>query len=327
MSVRVLVLDPVHDDGMSLLHARPDIEVVHLPDPTPDTISPEMEKADILILRGRYLPEEDFERAGRLRLVSRHGVGCDNLDLPRLKERQIGVAVAADANAISVAEHAFALMLAGAKNLLVADRSVRGNNWAKRGAMDAFELSGRTVLVVGFGRIGRGFAERAAAFGMNILVHDPFLPANAVLASHVTRADDLDAALGEADVVSLHLPMSEANRDLFDAARFARMRPGALLVNTARGGIVNEHDLADALDRGRPGRYATDVLADEPPKTDNPLLGREDVILCPHSAAMTAEGVIRMATRSAQNVLDYLDGTLAPDMTVVEPTPFQGDAR
>ena len=100
--------------------------------------------------------------------------------------------------------------------------------------------------------------------------------------------------------MSLHLPMSEANRDLFGAERLACMRLGALLVNTARGGIVNEPDLAHALDQGRPGRYATDVLADEPPKPDNPLLGREDVILCPHSAAMTAEGVIRMATRSAR---------------------------
>lgn len=318
MVVRVLALDPIHEAGLALLKARRDVELIHLLEPTAESIDREMVSAEALILRGRRLPSEAFEKAKRLKIVSRHGVGCDNLDLPQLEARGIAVAVSADANLVSVAEHAFALMLAAAKNLVVADRAVREGDFARRGAMGACEIAGRVVLVVGFGRIGRAFAERAAAFGATVRVSDPFLPADAEFPFE--RVFDLDEALGGADVVSLHVPLASETARFFDAHKLARMKHGAILVNTARGGIVDEPALVEALDARRPAFYATDVLAEEPPAADNPLLGRADVILSPHSAAMTAEGVERMATGAAQNVLDFIDGCLDSRMTVLAPS-------
>lgn len=317
--MKVLVLDPVHEAGLAMLRARQEIELVYLPEPRDAEISHHLRDTQALLLRARRISRQDFDAAGELRLVSRHGVGCDNLDLPYLSARGVGVAVAADANLVSVAEHAFALLLAAAKNLRAADRAVRGGAFAERGAMGARDLAGATVLTVGFGRVGRAFARRAAAFDMHVLVFDPFLPPDAALEAGGERAATLSDGLARADAVSLHLPLTADTAHLFDERAFAAMQKGALLVNTARGGIVDERALLSALDRGAPLRYATDVFADEPPAADDPLLLREDVILSPHSAAMTAEGVQRMATGAAGNILAYLDGVLEPRMVVLPP--------
>lgn len=321
---KVFVIDPVHEDGLVLLRARPDVALVHLPEPTEEAIAEHMADAEVLILRGRTLAPEHFARARRLRLVSRHGVGCDNLDLEALGARGVGVAIAADANRIAVAEHAFALMLAAAKRLPAADRAARSGGWGARDRLDTREIAGATLLILGFGRIGRAVAARAAAFEARVTVHDPFLPSDAVLPEGFARADVLEDAVSAADVVSLHLPLTAQTAGLVGAKLLSRFRPGAILVNTARGGIVDEVALAAALDAGAPAIYATDVLASEPPAADDPLLGRDDVILTPHSAATTAEGLRRMATGAAQNALDFIDGRLDPAMTVLKP---RGAAR
>ena len=316
---KILVIDPIHEDGLALLRARPDVALVHLLEPTEGAVAEHMADAEVLILRGRRLAPEHFERAGRLRLVSRHGVGCDNLDLEALGARGVGVAVSADANRISVAEHAFALMLAAAKRLPAADRAVRSGGWGARDRLGTREIAGAAVLVLGYGRIGRAFAARAAAFEARVTVHDPALPDGAALPEGHARADALGDAVGAADVVSLHLPLTADTANLIGADLLARFRRGAILVNTARGGIVDEGALLEALDAGAPAIYATDVLASEPPEADDPLLARDDVILTPHSAATTAEGMRRMATGAAQNALDFIDGRLDPAMTVLEP--------
>lgn len=316
---KVLALDPIHEDGLALLRARPDVELVHLSEPTEAEIAEHMRDAVAVILRARRLDDDLYRQAPNLRLVSRHGVGCDNLKFDLLRGLGIGVAVASDSNFVSVAEHAMTLTLAACKNLVRAERAARGGDWAARENLGARDLDGAATLVLGFGRIGRAYARRAAAFGARIAVFDPFLPDDAALPEGCVRAGDLGAALAEADVVSIHMPRTAETANLFGADMLARMKPGAILVNTARGGIVDETALLAALDAGRPGFYATDVLADEPPAADDPLLARDDVIVTPHSAAMTAQGAMRMATRSAQNVLDFLDGRLAEDMIALAP--------
>ncbi len=316
---KVLVIDPIHEDGLALLRARPDVALVHLPEPTEETVAEHMADAEVLILRGRTLAPGHFAQAQRLKLVSRHGVGCDNLDLVALGGRGVGVAISADANRIAVAEHAFALMLAAAKRLPASDHAVRSGRWSARDRLGTREIAEATVLVVGFGRIGRAVAARAAAFEAHVTVHDPALPLDAVLPEGYSRIDALEDAVGAADVVSLHLPLTAETVGLVGARLLSRFRPGAILVNTARGGIVDEAALGAALDAGAPAIYATDVLASEPPAADDPLLARNDVIVTPHSAATTAEGLRRMATAAAQNALDYIDGRLDPAMTVVKP--------
>lgn len=315
--VKVLVLDPVHEGGLDLLRAAPDVTCVHLAEPTESQIALHMADAEILILRGRKLPRGIFEQAPRLRLVSRHGVGCDNLDFDLMQDLGVTVAVAADSNYISVAEHAIALVLAGLKRLPVADEAVRSANWSLRDHLGARELKGAKVLVVGFGRIGQAFASRVSAFGAHCLVYDPFLKSDAL---EVTPVQTLEEGLVQADIVSLHLPNTATTANLLNAARLAQMRPGSLLVNTARGGIVDETALLEALNKRCPAIYATDVLAAEPPSPDDPLLNRPDVILTPHSAAMTQEAARRMSERAAQNALDFVAGELSPEMTAFRPS-------
>ncbi|MEO0958576.1 MAG: NAD(P)-dependent oxidoreductase [Pseudomonadota bacterium] len=311
--VAVLVLDPIHEDGLALLRARPDITLDYLPEPDTHDIAAHLCEAEVLLLRGRPLPRAMFEGAERLRLVSRHGVGCDNLDLDLLRARGVRVAISADANWLSVAEHTLALMFAAAKALHVGDRAVREGRWAVRDALGTREIAGSDVLVVGYGRIGRAVAERCAALGARVRVHDPAFAETPPFAA----ARSLSEAMAEADFVTIHIPRLPATMGLIGADLLKRLRPGAILVNTARGGIVDEGAVRAALETGRLARYATDVLADEPPAPDDPLLARDDVILTPHSAAMTAEAARRMATGAAENILDFIDGRLAPEMTVI----------
>ena len=317
---KVLVLDPVHAAGLEILDAAPGVDCVHLPEPTEPDIAEQLADAEVLILRGRRLPRALFAQAAKLRLVSRHGVGCDNLDFDLLQEMGVTVAVSADSNYLSVAEHAFALTLAGLKQLPAGDQAVRSSEWGRRENLGTRELNGATVLVVGYGRIGRAFATRVQAFGADCLIFDPVLSDDRALAPGQVRVVTLEAGLAAADVVSLHVPSSPETHNLLNAARLECMRDGAILVNTARGGIVDETALLDGLDRGRPALYATDVLASEPPAPDDPLLQRSDVILTPHSAALTTESARRMSERAAQNAVDFLSGDLAAEMTAFRPS-------
>lgn len=319
---KVLALDPIREEGLSLLRDAPHVELVHLPEPTEEMILDHLQDADAVILRARRLSESAYRSAPRLRLVSRHGVGCDNIDFNLMTELGIGVAIASDSNLVSVAEHAMALTLGACKNIGVATEAVRSGDWTVRDSLGARDLEGADTLVVGFGRIGRAYAARAAAFGARLSIYDPFMPVDAPLPEGMARVDDLATALETAEVISIHMPRTEQTAGLFGHEVLGKCRPGAILVNTARGGIVDERALVSALEAGRPGFYATDVLDNEPPSLEDPLLGRSDVLVTPHSAAMTRQGAIRMATRSAQNVLDYLGGTLSPDMMALPPKPW-----
>lgn len=316
--IKILALDPIHEDGLALLRARADIELIYLPSPTDTEIAQQMQVADVLLLRGRTVPVDLFQRAQRLRLVSRHGVGCDNLDFDVLRDKGITVTVSADANLVSVAEHAFMLMLAASKKLIIGNLAVRSNGWSIRDTLGARDIQGSRILVLGFGRIGQAVAARALAFGAQIAVYDPFLPKDVSLPTGCVIAHDLGVAVAEADIVSIHMPRTDATTNLFGAKLLSQFAEGSILVNTARGGIVDETALVAALDAGRPAIYASDVLSNEPPRADNPLLLRDDVILTPHSAAMTQQAKVRMALATAQNVLDYLDGCLDQRMIALD---------
>ena len=315
---KVLVLDPIDPAGLDLLRERPEIDLVHLPEPAPEAIAREIADAWALLLRGRRLAPEHWREARALALVSRHGVGYDNLPLGDLRAAGVTVAITADANAVAVAEHTMMLMLAVARRARAYDAAVRTGRFAFREAQVAEDLFEKTLLVVGLGRIGREVAARARAFGMRVLGHDPLLDPSEHIEG-VERAPDLDAALAQADVVSLHLPATPETRGLLDARRLARLKPGAILVNAARGGIVDEAALCAALEEGPLAGAGIDVFAEEPVPADHPLLGRDDVLLSPHSAAMTRQGARRMAVGAARNVLDFFDGRLDPRMVVAAP--------
>ena len=273
--------------------------------------------ADGVTIRTSLLPAAVIERAARLKVVSRHGVGYDNIDVDALTRRGIPLAIAADANATAVAEHTLYFMLALAKQGPRYDRATREGQWAVRNSLDAVDLLGRRVLIMGFGRIGREVAKRCAAFGMAVMVYDPYVQANVIEAAGDYRSvPDFEAVLGETDVLTVHMPLGADSRGLIGAAELAALPAHAFVINAARGGIVDETALHDALTSGKIAGAGLDVFDEEPPPENHPLFALDNVILTPHSAGLSKEAAIRMAISTARNVLAGIDGKLDPSMVV-----------
>jgi phosphoglycerate dehydrogenase-like enzyme len=231
--------------------------------------------------------------AGPLRVVVKYGSGTDNIDLPAAKGLGVKVSSTPGANARSVAELTIGLLLALARHVAVHDRAVRAGSWSRRGGI---ELAGKRLGVVGCGAVGREVARLAACLGMEVIAHDPFLEAAEV------DLVDLDELLVSCDAVSLHAPLDDSTRGMIGADALARMRSGALLVNTARGGLVEEQALVDALSSGRLGGAALDAFTHEPP-TGSPLLGLENVVLSPHAGAATLEAAQRTSVQAVRQLL------------------------
>ena len=308
----VLVVGDVAPAGLSLLRAQADVTFEMIPEGDPEAVRARLPETDGLLVRTMQMPGDLLDAAQNLRVVSRHGVGYDNLDVGYLTERAIPLAITATANAVSVAEHAFWLILELAKRGHAHDRELRQGNWAWRSGVHARELAGKRLLLVGCGRTGRELATRALAFGMDVDVFDPFAQAPACC----RQVPQLEPALADADVVSLHLPRTAATVNLFDATMLARLPTHAILVNTARGGIIDEAALVDALQAGRLRGAGLDVFDQEPPPADHALLALGNAILTPHVAGVTTEAMLRMAIEAASNVLAGLDGRLDPAMVV-----------
>jgi D-3-phosphoglycerate dehydrogenase len=314
---KVLIIGRFHQDGMKLIEARPDVayEVVDGADEA--ELCEKIRDADGVTIRTSLLRAHVLDRAERLKVVSRHGVGYDNIDVAALTRRRIPLAIAADANATAVAEHTLYFMLALAKQGLRHDRATREGQWAVRNDLGPVDLLGRRVLVMGFGRIGREVAKRCAAFGMAVMVYDPYVQANVIEAAGDYRSvPDFEAALPETDVLTVHMPLGADSRGLIGAAELAALPAHAFVINAARGGIIDETALHDALTSGKIAGAALDVFDQEPPPLDHPLFALDNVILSPHNAGLSKEAAIRMAISTARNALAGIDGKLDPSMVV-----------
>lgn len=318
----VLVPDPIHADGLALLAADPSIRLHPPAEATPEALPGLIAQAKAMIVRGTVIDQAFLDRAPKLRFVCRHGVGYDSIDVPALTARGVLLTITPEANAASVAEHTLMLMLGLARQLVAFNAGVRRGEWRVPSQSPTFDLGGKSVLLIGFGRIGTRVARLCQAFGMTVLVDDPFVPRNTIRGlgcEPVERAE----GLARADIVSLHLPSSAATRNMADAAFFAAMKPGALFLNAARGTLVVEADLEAALRAGHLGGAGLDVVQVEPMTAPIPLLGLPNVLMTPHVAASTAQGLQRMAVASARNVLDFLAG--APDRdAMINPEALSG---
>jgi D-3-phosphoglycerate dehydrogenase len=250
----------------------------------------------------------DLDSAPRLAVVGRLGVGYDAVEVPALTARGVLLMVSGTANSVSVAEYALFLVLALAKRGRRQDELVRLGRWDARYDDMPVEIAGKTIVVIGFGRIGARMAKRCAAMDMTVLVHDAFVAAEAIRAAGYEPAPDLDAAVARADFVTIHCPRSPETIGMFDAARIGRMKPGASIVNTARGGIIDEPALLAALQSGHLAGAGLDVFAEEPTPRSNPLLQVPTVITAPHVAGSTRESTQAMALETARNMLSVIDG-------------------
>jgi D-3-phosphoglycerate dehydrogenase len=307
MSYRILIADPLAEAGLEILRAG-GAELHQLAADERPQLAELIGDYDAIVVRSATKVGAELLRAGKkLKVVARAGIGVDNVDVTAATERGILVVNAPTANLISATEHTFGLLLALARNIPAATASVRAGEWERK-RFQGRELQGKTLGVVGLGRIGQAVAARARAFEMRVIAHDPYLDA-----AMGRRLDidllPLDELLAQADAVTLHLPLSDGTRNLIDARSLELMKPGALLVNCARGGVVDDRALLAALENGRLGGAALDVFAQEPP-ADLALATHPRVVATPHIGAQTREAQERVATQTAHMLLAALGGSL-----------------
>ena len=305
---KVLVPHNMGKEGVDLLRRRDDIEVqIYSAGINQAELLPMLSDAAGIALSGTPYRQAETDASLVMQVVARIGVGYDTVGVPALTARRIPLMVAGTANSTSVAEHAFHLMMALAKRTPALDAMVRKGNWGDRHAGLPMELFGKTVLIVGFGRIGTRSARRCQGFDMNVLIYDPYVPAEKIDSAGCERVTDLDAALPRADFVSIHCPKNPETVGMFNAARLSRMKHGAFIVNTARGGIIDEPALHGALTSGQLAGAGLDVFDMEPTPVNNTLLQLDTVITSPHMAGVTTELVAGMAMVTAENILSVLD--------------------
>jgi D-3-phosphoglycerate dehydrogenase len=306
---KVMLPDTMGRQGIALIRRRDDIEVVMYPAGVAQAeLLPMLSDVAGISLGGTPYRQAEMDASPAIEVVARIGVGYDAVEVPALTARRVPLMVAGTANSTSVAEHAFHLMMALAKRSPALDATVRKGTWGDRHGGLPMELSGKTVLIVGFGRIGTRSARRCQGFDMNVLIYDPYVPTEQIRSAGCERVTDLDAALPRADFVSIHCPKNPETVGMFNTARLARMKPGAFMVNTARGGIIDEPALHTALTSGHLAGAGLDVFDMEPTPVNNTLLQLDKVITSPHMAGVTTESVAGMAVVTAENILSVLDG-------------------
>lgn len=311
----VLVAGLIHEHGLDVLRRTPGLTFRLVEQVSTDAYAPFVAEADAILIRTQPLPAELIAKAQRLAIVSRHGVGYDAVDVAALNARKIPLTIVGDVNSRAVAEHTLMLLLAAARRTVAHDAAIRDGRWNERNRFDAVELDGKELLVLGFGRIGRRVAELARAFGMVVHAYDPFLAPEVIAANGATPATGLMEGLASADYVSLHLP-ADPQGPVIGAAQLAAMKPSAILVNAARGELVDEVALDRALHDGKLRHAALDVFRSEPPAAGNPLLSNTRTTLSPHNAGLTQECAARMGAVSAQNIVDFFAGKLNPALVV-----------
>ncbi|MCX7845406.1 MAG: hydroxyacid dehydrogenase [Dictyoglomaceae bacterium] len=312
--IKVMIVQPIHESGVNLLKSA-DFEVIYASSPDPKVVAKEIKGIDGVIVRTAPFPKEIIEEGDRLKVIGRHGVGVDNIDLEFASKKGILVINTPNVNDISVAEHTLSFILALAKRTKDMDVAVREGNFKIRDEYSAVDIEGKTLGVIGFGKIGSLVGRKCKyAFNMRILVYDPYVDEKRVeeLGAELV---DLPTLLRESDFVTIHVPLTPETERLIGEKELKLMKPSAFIINMARGPIWDENAVAMALKEGWIKGAGTDVFIQEPPSLDNPLLKLNNIILSPHMAALTKECVVRMATSVAQGVINILKGNI-PDNVV-----------
>jgi D-3-phosphoglycerate dehydrogenase / 2-oxoglutarate reductase len=314
---KIMVPTTMSKAGWAVIEARDDVEAVEF---VPTIPKPEfhkvLEEAHGICLGVQPFSDPELDAAPNLEVVSRIGVGYDAVDVPALTRRKVPLMIGGTANSISVAEAGVFLMMSLARKGAAFDRMVREGRWHDRYKDMPIELAGKTVLIVGFGKIGARSAKRLAAMEMNVLIYDPYTYSETIAGMGYEPVADLDDGVARADFINIHCPKTPETTGLFDAARIGKMKRTGFLVNTARGGIIDEAALYDALKNRRIGGAALDVFVEEPTPQDNPLLTLPNFIAAPHVAGVTREAVDRMGVAAVENILSVLDGKPIRDNVV-----------
>ena len=317
MKKKVVIDGALHEKALAVLEARDDVEIEKVALESPEALAEAMTGANAVLARSARITPEIIASANGLEVVSRHGVGYDRVAVEALSARNIPLTVTGTANSPSVAEQTLMLMLACAKRLLPTDRETRAGNFIEaRHGLGRIELLEKTVLIIGFGRIGKVVAKRCHGFDMEVMAYDPYIDQQVIRDAGVVPVEDFRDVLTEVDYITVHTPLTDETRDMIGVDELARLKPTAIIVNCARGGIINEAALYDALKEERIFGAGLDVFAVEPTPGDNPLFTLENAIVNPHAAASPVECLERMGVQAAQNILDVFDGKITADFVV-----------
>ncbi len=305
--MKVLVADKIAKEGLKILENEKDIQVDFKPTITPEDLAEIIGDYDALVVRSRTkVPAKILERGKKLKVVGRAGVGLDNVDIPAATRLGIIVMNTPDGNTISAAEHTMSMILALARNIPDADNSMKAGRWDKK-RLTGVELYGKTLGVIGLGRIGQAVAKRALAFEMRVLGCDPHVSPDAIRKLGIESAS-LEQVVKESDFITVHTPLTDETRGIIGEEEFRYMKNSACVVNCARGGIIDETALVSALEEKRIAGAALDVFTKEPPAGDSPLRKCENAILTPHLGASTKEAQEKVATQIAGQIVSALKG-------------------
>ena len=308
---KILIIQKVHEKGMELINNHPNFDVEVTDDTSVENLKSKIKDCDGASIRIAKLSGEVINEAKNLKIISRHGVGYDNIDLKTAKERDIKIAITANANAVTVAEHVMFVLLNIAKRRELYHTTVKEGNFKDRNKLPkTIEVWKKNFLIMGFGRIGKALIKRCLGFEMNVYVYDPFVDKDIIDKLGGEKVNNIEEAVKTMDVISLHMPLTDKTENLINYNLLKTMKKNCIIINAARGGIINEEDLNKALNEDLIFGAGIDVFKQEPPENDNPLLKNNKVYLSPHTAAFTDECMTRMGIETIQNIIDYFDDTL-----------------
>ena len=308
---KILVIQNIHDAGIQLLKENSNFEFEIIDDIEVEVLKKKIVNCDALSIRTAKLPGEVIDLGKKLKIISRHGVGYDNIDLNSSKKNNITIAITASANAVAVAEHVMFMLLNISKRKNMYDETVKSGNFSDRNKLPkTIELWKKNILIAGFGRIGQCLIKRCKGFEMNIFVYDPFVSKDVIENLGGKKVDNLEDSLKDMDVISIHVPLNDKTKNLINYDLLKIMKKNCIIINAARGGIINEIDLDKALNENLIFGAGLDVFESEPPNKNNPLLKNDKVFLSPHTAAFTEECMIRMGKETIQNIIDFFEKKL-----------------
>tara|TARA_B110000008_G_C16965898_1_gene561984 strand:+ start:1128 stop:2087 length:960 start_codon:yes stop_codon:yes gene_type:complete len=315
---KIAIVDKMHEDGINLLKKNPNFQCEIIEDLSKDNLISKLPHFDGITLRRGKIDAEILQKCKKLKVISRHGVGYDNVDINFLKENKISLLVTGTTTSTSPAEHIMFMILHISKSFNLFDESVRSGNFDKIMHMkhNSFELFNKTILIVGFGRIGRKLIKRCLGFEMKVLVYDPYVDKKIIESLGGKKIDNLEESLKTTDVLSLSVPLTKDTINMIDLKKMKIMKNTSIIINTSRGGVINEKDLNTALDKEIIYGAGIDVFENEPPSNSNLLLKNKKVLLSPHAATFTKECTSNMAIQTAQNIIDFFDNKLNKLMIV-----------
>ena len=308
---KVLIIKKIHDSGIKLLDSRKDFSYEIVDNLETSFFVNNIQDCDALSLRTSKLGADLINAANKLKIISRHGVGYDNVDLEAVKQKKIILSITTNANATTVAEHVFFMMLSISRGVDSYDKNVKEGKFLNRKNLElSKELWNKNILIAGFGRVGKNLIKKCIGFDMNIFVYDPFVDKKIIDSLGGKKIDNFKNTIQKMDYISLHMPLTDKTKNLINMKVLSSMRKNSIIINASRGGIINEIDLNEALNKGMIFGAGLDVFEKEPPSPNNPLLKNKKVLLSPHSATFTEECNERMSKETIQNIIDFFENKL-----------------